>query len=77
MIPPVDLDLIGVFSVATAPVDIPVQVKGLSDLQKLERRMEALEKEVTRLYRKTAKAQPTMFVGLVVRLKALLVELRH
>jgi TP901 family phage tail tape measure protein len=35
--------------VATAPVDIPVQIKGLSDLQKLERRMEALEKEVTRL----------------------------
>jgi len=35
--------------VATAPVDIPVQVKGLSDLQKLERRMEALEKEVKRL----------------------------
>ena len=37
---------------ATAPVDIPVQVKGLSDLQKLERRMDALEKEVTRLTKK-------------------------
>ena len=34
---------------AAAPVDIPVQVKGLSDLQKLERRMVALEREVTRL----------------------------
>ncbi len=34
---------------ASAPIDVPVQVKGLSDLQKLERRMEALEKEVTRL----------------------------
>ena len=34
---------------ASAPIDIPVQVKGLSDLQKLERRMEALEREVTRL----------------------------
>ena len=41
---------------ATAPVDIPVQVKGLSDLQKLERRMEALEKEVTRLNGKLPKA---------------------
>ena len=41
---------------ASAPVDIPVQVKGLSDLQKLERRMEALEREVTRLQTKTPKA---------------------
>ena len=41
---------------ASAPVDIPVQVKGLSDLQKLERRMEALEKEVTRLQTKLPKA---------------------
>ena len=41
---------------ATAPVDIPVQVKGLSDLQKLERRLQALEKEVTRLQNKAPKA---------------------
>ena len=41
---------------ATAPVDIPVQVKGLSDLQKLERRLLALEKEVTRLQTKAPKA---------------------
>jgi len=41
---------------ALAPVDIPIQVKGLSDLQKLERRMEALEKEVTRLQKTTPKA---------------------
>ena len=34
---------------ASAPVDIPVQVKGLSDLEKLLRRTTALEKEVTRL----------------------------
>ena len=31
---------------ATAPVDIAVKVKGLSDLQKLERRMQVLEKQV-------------------------------
>ena len=31
---------------STAPIDIPVRIKGLSDLQKLERRMEALEKEL-------------------------------
>ena len=34
---------------AIAPVDIPVKVKGLSDLQKLERRMEALEKQIEQL----------------------------
>ena len=34
---------------ATAPVDVQVAVKGLSDLQKLERRMEALEKDVVKL----------------------------
>ena len=42
---------------AKAPVDIPVQVSGLSDLQKLERRMVALEKEITRLNGKTPKAE--------------------
>ena len=42
---------------ATAPVDIPVKIKGLSDLQKLERRMQALEKEVTRLQNVTPKAK--------------------
>ena len=41
---------------ASAPVDIPIKVKGLSDLQKLERRMEALEKEVTRLGKGLPKA---------------------
>lgn len=34
---------------ASAPIDVPIKVKGLNDLQKLERRMEALEKEVERL----------------------------
>ena len=34
---------------ATAPVDIPVKVKGLSDLQKLERRMEAIEKDYAKV----------------------------
>ena len=41
---------------ASAPVDIPVQVKGLSDIEKLTRRMQALEKEVTRLQTATPKA---------------------
>ena len=41
---------------ASAPVDIPIQVKGLSDLQKLEKRMQALEKEVTRLQKGLPKA---------------------
>ena len=41
---------------ASAPIDIPVKVKGLSDLQKLERRMQALEKEVTRLQKVAPKA---------------------
>ena len=49
---------------STAPVDIPVQVKGLSDLQKLERRMVALEKEVTRLQKAAPKAaQATKALG--------------
>ena len=51
---------------ATAPVDIPIQVKGLSDLQKLERRMEALEKEVTRLQKAaqgTGRALPAVGKG--------------
>ena len=34
---------------AVAPVDIPIQVKGLTDLQKLEKRILALEKTVTSL----------------------------
>jgi TP901 family phage tail tape measure protein len=41
---------------ASAPVDIPIQIKGLSDLQKMERRMEALEKEITRVQKITPKA---------------------
>ncbi len=41
---------------ASAPVDIPIKVKGLSELQKLAARMEALEKEVTRLQVKLPKA---------------------
>ena len=36
---------------ASAPIDIPVKIKGLSDIQKLERRMEALEKDVGKLNR--------------------------
>ena len=34
---------------ATAPIDIQIRTKGLSDLQKLEKRMEALERDVTKL----------------------------
>ena len=41
---------------ASAPVDIPIQIKGLSDLQKLDKRMQALEKEVTRLQKSAPKA---------------------
>ena len=41
---------------SSAPIDIPVKVKGLSDLQKLEARMKALEKEVTRLQKTAPKA---------------------
>ena len=41
---------------AVAPVDIPIQVKGLSDLEKLERRLLVLEKEVTRLQNTAPKA---------------------
>ena len=36
----------------TAPIIIPVKTKGLSDLQKLEKRMEALERDATKLTRK-------------------------
>ena len=36
---------------ATAPVDIPVKVRGLSDLQKLERKIEALEQDIAKLTR--------------------------
>jgi TP901 family phage tail tape measure protein len=41
---------------AYAPIDVEARIKGLSDLQKLERRMEALEKEVTRLQKGLPKA---------------------
>ena len=41
---------------AKAPVDIPVQVSGLNDLQKLERKMEQLERDVTKLNAKFPKA---------------------
>ena len=41
---------------AKAPVDIQLNVENLSDLQKLERRMEALEREITRLNKQTPKA---------------------
>ena len=38
-----------------APLEIPVIVKGMSDLDKLARRMEVLEAEVTRLNKKLPK----------------------
>ena len=38
---------------ASAPIDVKVSVKGLSDLQKLEARMKALERQVTKLSAKT------------------------
>ena len=41
---------------ASAPVDIPIKVKGLSELEKVSARMEALEKEVTRLQKAGPKA---------------------
>ena len=41
---------------ASAPVDIPIKVKGLSDLQKLEQKMEQLEREVSKLNAKLPKA---------------------
>ena len=41
---------------ASAPVDIPIRVKGLSDLQKLEQKMEQLEREVSKLNAKLPKA---------------------
>jgi TP901 family phage tail tape measure protein len=41
---------------AVAPVDVAIKVKGLSELQKLSARMEALEKEITRLQGKLPKA---------------------
>jgi TP901 family phage tail tape measure protein len=40
---------------AVAPVDVAIKVKGLSELQKLAARMEALEKEITRLQGKLPK----------------------
>ena len=40
---------------ASAPVDIPIQIKGLSDLQKMERRMEALERAAS-----SGRAEPAM-----------------
>jgi TP901 family phage tail tape measure protein len=41
---------------ASAPVDIPIKVQGLSELQKVTARMEALEKEVTRIQKSAPKA---------------------
>lgn len=41
---------------ASAPIDIPVKVKGLSDLDKLVKRMDVLEKEVSQLNGKLPKA---------------------
>jgi len=43
--------------VSTAPIDIPVKVKGLSDLQKLERRMETLERDLEKVSGKLTKAE--------------------
>ena len=41
---------------ASAPVDIPIKVRGLSDLQKLEQRMQALEKDAAKAARTLPKA---------------------
>ena len=41
---------------ATAPVDIPVKVRGLQDLEKLERKFEQLERDVSNLTKKLPKA---------------------
>lgn len=41
---------------ASAPIDIPVKVKGLSDVDKLVKRMNVLEKEVSQLTKKLPKA---------------------
>ena len=40
----------------TAPIDIPVKVKGLSDLQKLEKRMEQLERDLAKVSKVAPKA---------------------
>lgn len=45
---------------ATAPVDIPVLVKGLADLQKLEKRMQALEKSVGKINKSLPQANNTI-----------------
>nr|BAR36027.1 unnamed protein product [uncultured Mediterranean phage uvMED] len=42
---------------ASAPVDIPIKVKGLSDLQKLEKRMEALERDIAKLNKQLPTAE--------------------
>ena len=41
---------------ATAPIDVAVRTTGLADLQKLEKRMDALQKEVDQLTKKLPKA---------------------
>ena len=41
---------------ATAPIDVAVKTTGLADLQKLEKRMDALQKEVDQLTKKLPKA---------------------
>ena len=40
---------------ATAPIDLPIKVKGFGDLDKLVKRMNVLEKEVSQLTRKLPK----------------------
>ena len=42
---------------ATAPIDVAVRTTGLADLQKLEKRMDALQKEVDQLTKKLPKAK--------------------
>jgi len=41
---------------ASAPIDIPVKVRGLSDLQKLEKRMEQLERDLAKVAKVAPKA---------------------
>ena len=40
---------------ASAPIDIPVKIKGLNDLQKLERKMEQLERDLAKVNRQLPK----------------------
>ena len=43
-------------ALATAPIDIPVKIKGLTDLQKLEKKVEQLERDLAKVSRTGPKA---------------------